>query len=78
MGGACLMSKKGQSGLVGAFIGVMVAGIVAIGVAIPIITSTISTANLTGTTKTIVDYSPMMIGLVFFVAIAGLVVMGRR
>jgi len=72
MGGACLMSKKGQ-GLVGAFIGVMVAGIVAIGVTIPIITSTISSANLTGATKTIVDYAPMMIGLVFFVAIAGLV-----
>ena len=72
------MHKKGQSGLVGAFIGIMVAVIVGVGVAIPVIQDTITNATLTGTTLTVVNLLPLMLGLVLLVAVAGLIVVGRR
>jgi len=71
------MNKKAQGGLVTAFISILVAVIVGVGVAIPVIKDTITNASLTGTTKTIVDLLPLMIGLVLFVAIAGLITISR-
>lgn len=73
-----LKNKKGQGGLVAALIGVLVAIIVGVGVAIPVAQNTITNASLSGTTLTIVNNIPLMIGVVLFVAIASLVVMGRR
>ena len=72
------MSRKGQTGLVAAFIGILVAVIVGVGVAIPVIQNTITNASLTGMTAVIVGYLPLMLGLVLFVAIAGLIVVGRK
>ena len=72
------MKTKSQAGLVGAFIGIMVAVIVGVGVAIPVIQDTITNASLTGTTLTIVNLLPLMIGLVLFVAVAALITLGRR
>jgi ABC-type nitrate/sulfonate/bicarbonate transport system permease component len=67
------MHKKAQTGLVTAFISILVAVIVGVGVAIPVIQNTITNASLTGTTLTIVNLLPLMVGLVLFVAVAGLI-----
>ena len=67
------MDKKAQSGLVAALIGVLIAIIVGVAAAIPVTQTVIDGANLTGTTATIVDLIPLMIGLVLFVAVAGIV-----
>jgi len=67
------MYKKGQSGLVGAFIGIMVAVIVGVGVAIPVIQDTITNASLSGTTLTVVNLLPLLLAVVLLVAIAGLI-----
>ena len=70
--------KKAQGGLVAAFIGILVATIVGVGVAIPVIQDTITNASLTGTTGTVIGLIPLMIGLVLFVAVAALITLGRR
>lgn len=67
------MNKKGQAGLVGAFIGIMVAVIVGVGVAIPVIQETITNASLSGTTLTVVNLLPLLLAVVLLVAIAGLI-----
>ena len=67
------MHKKGQAGLVGAFIGIMVAVIVGVGVAIPVIQDTITNASLSGTTLTVVNLLPLLLAVVLLVAIAGLI-----
>lgn len=71
------MDRKAQGGLVAAFISILVAVIVGVGVAIPVVQDTITNASLTGTTYTIVNLLPLMIGLVLFVAVAGLISIGR-
>ena len=67
------MNKKGQTGLVAAFIGLMIAVIVGVGVAIPVIKDTIINSSITGTTKTILDYLPLMLAVVLFVGVAALI-----
>lgn len=67
------MKKKGQAGLVGAFIAVLVAVIVGVGVVIPVITDTINNASVTGMTATILTYLPILLAVVLLVAIAGLI-----
>ena len=47
-----------------------------VGVAIPVIQDTITNASLSGTTLTIVNLLPLMIGLVLFVAVAALITLG--
>lgn len=68
-----MMKKKGQSGFVGALIGLMIAIIVGVAAAIPVTQDVINDANLSGTTAVIVNLIPLMIGLVLFVAVASLV-----
>ena len=68
-----MFNKKGQGGLVTAFISILVATIVGIGVAVPVVQNTITNASLTGTTKTVADLIPLMIVLVLFVSIAALI-----
>ena len=81
--------KHGQGGLVAAFISILVATIVVVGVAIPVLKDVKETNNITtkliGATKlingtgiggiagTIVNIFPLMIGLVLFVAVATLI-----
>ena len=68
-----MKGKRGQGGLVAAFISILVATIVGVGVAIPVVQDTINNVTLTGTTATIVNLIPLMIALVLFVAIAALI-----
>ena len=72
------MDKKAQAGLVAAFIGIMIAVIVGVGVAIPVIKDTINSSSITGTTKTILDYLPLMMAVVLFVGVAALVYLRQR
>ena len=59
-----------STSLVGAALGVVILAIVVLDVAIPVITSAISTANLTGTTLTIANLIPMFLVLGLFVMVA--------
>ncbi len=73
-------SSSGIGGLIPAFIGILVAVIVGVGVAIPVITDTMSeTTNSTSMTELfgslggIVNFFPIIIGIVLFIAVAGLI-----
>lgn len=63
-------ATRGQSNLSGLFIGILVATIVGVAVAIPVINDVLADANLTGTTATVVGLIPLFIGLMLLVAIA--------
>jgi len=67
------MNKKAQSGLSGAFIGIMIAVIIGVGVAIPVVVETVANASLTGTTATILNYLPLLMAVVLLVAVAVLI-----
>jgi hypothetical protein len=56
--------------LTGLMVGLAVAAIVGIGVAIPIINDVIATSNVSGITATVLDFIPIMLGLLIFVAAA--------
>lgn len=68
-----MRNKKGQSGLSGAFISIMIAVIIGVGVAIPVIQDMIANSTVTGTTATILGYVPLLLGVVLLVAVAVLV-----
>lgn len=68
------MKRHAQAGLVSAFIGIMVAVIVGVGVAIPVIQDTITNASLSGTTLTVVNLLPLLLAVVLLVAIASLII----
>jgi len=67
------MNKKAQAGLSSAFIGIMIAVIVGVGVAIPVILEVIENSSITGTTATILNFIPLLIAVVLLVAVAVLV-----
>ena len=67
--------KKAQAGLVSAFIAVLVAVIIGVGIVIPVINSTISNASITGMTGTILTYLPILLAVVLLISIAGLISM---
>jgi len=52
------------------FIGITIAVIIGVGIAIPIILQVIADSNLTGLTATILTYLPVFIGVVLLVALA--------
>lgn len=65
------MDNRGQAGaggLIRLVIGIAVAVIVAVGVAIPIVNDVIAQSNLTGLTALIVGFIPVMLGVLIFVA----------
>jgi hypothetical protein len=62
--------RSGQTNLVGLIIGITVAAIVGVAVAIPVMNDVIATANLSGTTATVVGLLPLFVGLMLLVAIA--------
>lgn len=66
-----------SSGMVGAFISILVATMVGVGVAIPVIQDTIgnitTNTTMTGAAGTILNILPLMIGIVLFVAVAALI-----
>lgn len=49
----------------------MVAAILGVAVAIPVILNVINQSNVTGTTKTVLDLVPLFVGLLLLVALAG-------
>jgi hypothetical protein len=51
-------------------VGVAVAAIVGIGVAIPVINDVISAASVTGITSTVLNFIPVMVGLLVFIGAA--------
>lgn len=63
-------NERAQTNLVGLVMGLLFAGIVIVQVFIPVMNDAISSANLSGTTKTIVDLVPLFAGLLLLVAIA--------
>lgn len=67
------MHKKAQSGLSGAFINLMIAVIIGVGIAIPVVIDTIANASITGMTATILNYVPLLMAVVLLVAVAVLV-----
>ena len=54
------------------FIGITIATIIGVGVAIPVIEEVIEDANITGLTATILTYLPVFIGVVLLVSVARL------
>lgn len=60
-----------QGNIGGLFIGIMVAAILGVAVAIPVVQDVINDSNVTGTTKTVLDLVPLFIGLLLLVALAG-------
>ena len=66
-----MMNKKGQMG--GRIMAVIFGTILLVGAAIPITQSTIDTANLTGTTATVVGFIPLFLGLAGLALAAALV-----
>jgi len=62
-----------MSPLVMGMIGAMIAVIIGVSVAIPVINETITDANLTGTTGTIIGYLPLILAIVILVAIVALI-----
>lgn len=61
---------RGQNNLVGLILGVTVATIVGVGVAVPIIVDTVAQANLTGTDALIAGFIPTFLILLLLVAVA--------
>jgi len=66
-----MMTKKGQMG--GRIMAVIFGTILIVGAAIPITQSTITSANLTGTTATVVGFIPLFLGLAGLALAAALV-----
>ena len=68
-----MSNRKAQGGLSAAFIGIMVAVIIGVGVTIPIVQQTIANSSITGMTATVLGYLPVILGIVLFVAAAALI-----
>ena len=54
------------------FIGIMVVIIIGVAVVIPVVNSVITTANLTGTTKTLVELLPLFIAIALILVVVGM------
>ncbi|WP_148414920.1 hypothetical protein [Haloferax sp. KTX1] len=61
---------RGQTNLVGLFIGLMIAAIVAIQVFIPVVNDAIASSNVTGTEATILGLLPLFAALLLLIALA--------
>jgi len=59
-----------QTNLAGLILGIVIAGIMGVAVAIPVLNDVINDANLSGTTATVVGLIPLFIGLLVLVAVA--------
>lgn len=59
-----------QTNLAGLILGIVIAGIMGVAVAIPVLNDVINSANLSGTTATVVGLIPLFIGLLVLVAVA--------
>lgn len=66
------MNKRGMAGAAGVVIGVMIAIIVIVAVALPVTEDVIAQSTSTGTTATILDLLPLFLGLAALVTVAAL------
>lgn len=64
-------SNRAQGNIGSLFIGIMVAAILGVGVAIPVILDVINNSNASGTTRTVLELVPLFVGLLLLVALAG-------
>jgi E3 ubiquitin-protein ligase DOA10 len=64
-----LSSRKGTA--VGVIIGIVILAVVLVTAGIPVVSDSLTSANLSGTTKTITDQYPTFLALLGLVAIAG-------
>lgn len=64
-------ANRAQGNIGSLFIGVMVAAILGIGVAIPVILDVINNSNVDGTTATVLNLVPLFVALLLLVALAG-------
>ena len=69
---AKVMNRKGLAGTAGAVIGVMIAIIVIVAVALPVTEDVVNSSSSSGTTKTILDLLPLFLGLAALVVVAAL------
>jgi hypothetical protein len=68
---AIAADTRAQGGnLSGLMVGIAVAAIIGIGVAIPIVNDVINQANVSGITQTVLDFIPIMLALLIFIAAA--------
>jgi hypothetical protein len=65
-------SKLFRAQITKQFIGIMVVIIIGVAVVIPVVNSVIATANLTGTTKTLVELLPLFIAIALILVVVGL------
>jgi hypothetical protein len=61
---------RGQTNLVGLVIGVMIAAIVVVNVAIPVINDALANSNASGSTAIILGLIPLFLGLLLMVSVA--------
>ena len=61
---------RGQTNLVGLFIGIMVAAVIGIEVVIPVINDAVSSSNASGTTLTILGLLGTFVALLLLIALA--------
>jgi hypothetical protein len=61
---------RGQTNLVGLVIGVMIAAIVVVNVAIPVINDALNNSNASGSTAIILGLIPLFLGLLLMVSVA--------
>lgn len=60
----------GGTNLVGLFMGLLIAAIVAVSVFIPVVTDAIANSSVSGNTKTILDLLPLFAALLLLIALA--------
>lgn len=65
-----VMGARGQTNLVGLFIGLLIAAIVAIQVFIPVVNDAIASSNVSGTTETILELLSLFAALLLLIALA--------
>lgn len=63
-------AQAGGSNLAGLIIGITIAAVVGVAVAIPVINDVVAGSNATGTTKTVLDLLDLFVSLLILVAIA--------
>jgi hypothetical protein len=62
--------QTGGTNLVGLFMGLLIAAIVAVSVFIPVVTDAVSNANVSGNTATILDLLPLFAALLLLISLA--------
>jgi len=65
------MDNRAQGNIGGLFIGIMIAAILGVSVAIPVIQNALNNADVTGNTETVLGLLPLFIGLLLLLSLAG-------